>query len=266
MAKSSRKLIIMLISAQLGLAGAWANLGKIKIVVHWRKEWLEEDKERSLQEITKRAVDGSMQEVYDFLRFTTETEEEFEDGWLPTLDLGLQVRNNRVWHKFYEKLTTSKVTVQERSAMEEVVKSKILSNDLTRRLFNTMEGLPREEWNKVVDGYGQKLLTSGFSREKEVEILVAGIRCYERKVRRCRKNGWSLYRTAKGSMKSRQMKKLIGNKSWYRQKRKREEEEVTKEAGQGKGRKQTEMKEEEGLEAKTVLFVQYTPGGSSPRE
>ena len=41
------------------------------------------------------------------------------------------------------KPTTSKVTVQERSAMEEVVKAKILSNDLTRRLFNTMEGLPR---------------------------------------------------------------------------------------------------------------------------
>ena len=94
--------------------------------------------------------------------------------------------------------------------MEEVVKSKIY--DLTRRLFNTMEGLPREEWDRVVDGYGQKLLTSGFPREKVVEMQVSGIRCYERKVRRCRRNGWKLYRTAKGSMKARQMKKLIGSR------------------------------------------------------
>ena len=86
-------------------------------------------------------------------------------------------------------------------------------------------------------GYGQKLLTSGFSREKVVDVLVSGIRCYERKVRRCRKNGWKLYRTAKGSMKTRQMKKLIGNKSWYRQKRKREEDDEIQRERQDQGRK-----------------------------
>ena len=100
--------------------------------IRYRKEWFDEDKDLSKIEVTRRLIHGSMQGVVDFLKFTTETEEEFKDGWLPTLDLGLQVRGNKVWHRFYEKPTTSKVTVQERSAMESMVKSKILSNDLTR--------------------------------------------------------------------------------------------------------------------------------------
>ena len=61
------------------------------------------------------------------LRFTTETCEDFPSGWLPTLDLELRVDdNNTVQHRFFEKSTSSKVTVQERSAMEENIKVKFL--------------------------------------------------------------------------------------------------------------------------------------------
>ena len=131
----------------------------------------------------------------DFLRFTSETEDDFESKWLPTLDLELKIVGGFIMHRFYEKPTTASTTVQARSAMEDTSKKKILGNDLTRRLLNTMEGLGSDEIKRVIDGYSCKLLNSGFSRERVVEILISGIRAYERKARRCRSRGTRLYRT-----------------------------------------------------------------------
>ena len=70
----------------------------------WRKEWEEEDALVSMREVTKRVVHRSMQGVLPFLNFTTEVGEDFEDGWLPTLDLSLKVDERGVvmW-KFYER-------------------------------------------------------------------------------------------------------------------------------------------------------------------
>ena len=59
-----------------------------------------------------------------------------------------------------------------------------------------MEELGEEERVRVVDGYATKLLNSGYRREKVVQILVAGIRGFRRKVRRCKDSGTKLYRTA----------------------------------------------------------------------
>ena len=56
-----------------------------------------------------------MQKVLPFLRFTTEVGEEFEEGWLPTLDVSLKVdERGQVRWRFYEKPTASRVTVQSR--------------------------------------------------------------------------------------------------------------------------------------------------------
>ena len=86
-----------------------------------------------------------MQDVFKFLRFTTETEEDFPENWLPTLDLELKVEENKVLHRYYEKPTTTRLTVQLRSAMEERNKMQILSNDLVRRLLNSMEEVGDQE-------------------------------------------------------------------------------------------------------------------------
>ena len=66
-------------------------------------------------------------------------------GWLPTLDTSLKVgSDNKIKYRFYEKETCSQKTVQRRTAMEENVKLKIVSNDLVRRLCNSMEELGSE--------------------------------------------------------------------------------------------------------------------------
>ena len=57
-------------------------------------------------EITKRVVKGTLEGVEDFLEFTVETGADFEDMWLPTLDVSLLVhRSNMVLNRFFEKPT-----------------------------------------------------------------------------------------------------------------------------------------------------------------
>ena len=73
-----------------------------------------------------------MQGVEKFLTFTAETGEDpgFE-GWLPTLDTNIMVtKNNLVKYKYFEKPTTTQVTIQKKSVMAENCKIQILANDL----------------------------------------------------------------------------------------------------------------------------------------
>ena len=64
-------------------------------------------------------------------------------------------------------------------------------------------------------------------------MVTAGIRGYEKKVRRRKKEGKPLFRTSQESLYPRQMKKILGAKSWYRRKRKAEEEDEPGTAGVG---------------------------------
>ena len=76
-----------------------------------------------------------------------------------------------------------------------------------------------EERKRVVDGYGVNLLNSRYEKEKVVDILVSGIRAYERTVKCCNMKGIGLYRTSKESTNSRRIKKLKGSKTLFRKRR-----------------------------------------------
>ena len=114
------------------------------------EEWEVEDAGVGLKEVTKRVVNKSMQEVLPFLNITTEIGEDFEDGWLPTLDISLKVdeREQVLW-KIYEKPTASKVTVQSRSVMGggccNIVPRDIVPRDIVpRRHCSKGDIVPRE--------------------------------------------------------------------------------------------------------------------------
>ena len=69
----------------------------------FRKDWESEDKELTGLERTKKALHGSMQGLTSCLAFTVETSDEFEDGWLPTLDMKLQISSrNTIQYAFFE--------------------------------------------------------------------------------------------------------------------------------------------------------------------
>ena len=108
---------------------------------------------------------GTMKGLYGFLEFTTEAEEDFAGSWLPTLDTKLRVMpNNQVDYCFYEKPTTSPVTVRKESALEENSKVQILSNNLIRMYYNTREESSTEVKTKIIDDYARKLVGTSWTR------------------------------------------------------------------------------------------------------
>ena len=258
------------------------------------QKWVVEDQNLTPTERTKRVLAMTMQGIEHFLEFTYETcEDDGFDGWLPTLDTCLRVgEENLVEYKYYEKPTCSKRTVQQKTAMNENSKLQIVSNDLNRRLKNTMEELGAPSKVAVVEQYALKLFRSGYSREQTRKILRNGIKGYERKRRSKLARGLPFRSTGKMSSGSRYRKKLLEKTNWYRQRKNKEEYKCKeqnknhnkmasmkrsreqkhrskKEPQQGSqytkepGREQLKKSTQEGSSStpKTVLFVEYTHGG-----
>ena len=152
----------------------------------------------------------------DYLHFTVESGADYEDGWLPTLDTSLEVsRNNVVNYRYFEKPTTTNTTLRMTTAMEENAKMQCLSNDLVRRLLNTKAELPSSAREEVVDQYGVKILSSGYTREQTRHILMNGMKGYVTKVKLRMKSGSRrIHRTSAESNQGRIRKKLLAKSSW----------------------------------------------------
>ena len=90
---------------------------------------------------------------------------------------------------------------------------------MIRRLGNMDPRQEGEKVNKEVDRYAVKLLTSGWNKEQTRRIILGGIRGWERKKRRVKEEGRSLYRTAGQSAEGRGKTKLLGKSTWFRKKK-----------------------------------------------
>ena len=144
--------------------------------------------------------------------------------------------------------------------MEENGKIQILSNDLVRRLCNTMESLGAREQHLVVDGYAQKLLNSGYGKEQVRKIVVNGIKGYEGRKSRCKKEGRRLRRTAKESLGARLKKKLLSKTSWYKGLGAKVDH-YTKPRVRRSTKREQKMVTNTRVEHKTVLFIEQTANG-----
>ena len=196
----------------------------------------------------------------DYLHFTVESGADYGDGWLPTLDTSLVVSNNNmVNYRYFEKPTTTNTTLRSTTAMEENSKMQCLANDLVRRLLNTKAELPSSVREEVVDKYGMKILTSGYSKEQTKLILMNGMKGYMTKVKLRRKSGSRrVHRTAVESSQGRIRKKLLTKSTWYRGRR--GSEKPAPKTGGGMKRN-TDRKGAVQLKTRAVLFLEQTPRG-----
>ena len=240
-------------------AGWRWNNGKIQYCLRWERE----DSHLSNIERTRRVLGGTMGCIEEFLEFTTETEEDFPDGWLPTLDTAWKVsEDNCVLFKFWEKPTNTNRTLNKRTAMGENQKITILTQEVVRRLGNTMEGMKREEYEDIIDMFSQKLINSGYQEDQVRRIVVSGIKGWGSKVARCKAEGKRVRRTAKDSLEQRSRTKLLGSATWF------------KKRGSPANRKDTLGKKRSRINRggkgagntiasapRSVLFVEQTPGG-----
>ena len=122
----------------------------------YRREWEDEDRALSDIERSKRAIQGAMQGLTSCLTFTVETEEDFADGWLPTLDLKMNISDdNQIWYSFYEKPTGSDKCLQASTALNQNCLMRSLSNEVMRRMANISKHLPTQERVRVLDRFCQ---------------------------------------------------------------------------------------------------------------
>ena len=83
--------------------------GNLAFSIEWEHE--AKDSVRSETNRTGEELKKSMNEIFLFLNFTIELEEDFEDGYLPTLDTKHRVRvNGIITYIFYEKPTAANVS------------------------------------------------------------------------------------------------------------------------------------------------------------
>ena len=153
----------------------------------WWEEWAEEDQESGKNDLESSCeiFRVSMNQVYDFLNFTIESEMNVRDRRLPTLDFKSWVdERNLILYTFFEKPTSSNQMIHRESALPENIKMQTLNWEVVRRMQNTSELLPIEEREAVLDDLSQKLANSGYNLNKTRQILVGGLSGYEKRVRR----------------------------------------------------------------------------------
>ena len=138
---------------------------------------------------------------------------------------------------------------------------KIIANDMTRRMYNTSEDLNLEDRLAIIDQYGQKLLNSGYTIHQTRKTIVNGIKSYESRKIRCRKEGRKFRRTGKESLRSRQTAKLLQKTSWYKKGGKEDCYNGGKKTKRVTGRNNNIKKTISPETKRTVLFVENSPGG-----
>ena len=147
----------------------------------YRQDWEIEDQTLSEIERTKRAVFGAMQGLTNCLSFTVETQEDFSDGWLPTLDIKMRVRSdNQIEYTFFSKPTSSDKCLQADTALNHNCLMKSLSNEVMRRLANVSSHMGTGERVVVLDGFSQMMANSGHTIDVAQRTLVNGIKGHVR--------------------------------------------------------------------------------------
>ena len=85
----------------------WMN-GALMYTLRWDME----DEVKAAMEVTVGVLKETVRGVADYLDFTFETGDDYQDGWLPTLDVSIRINDkNLVDYRYFEKPTTTNTTI-----------------------------------------------------------------------------------------------------------------------------------------------------------
>ena len=210
-----------------------------------------------------------MNSVFNHIRFTSEVPGDFENNRLPTLDFSMWIgkdhiqegenKNGKIIYNFYEKEINSKFCVMERTAMSENSKTSTLSQDLIRRMMNTSELVDQQERNATIEKYIDKLKVSGYSEIQVKNIIESGLKGYETKLNKARREKREIHRAAEETQEVRFRKKILGKVNWFKSKKSKNE--YPRKNQKSNQNKATPKSKESKVNPVTVLFIPRTPGG-----
>ena len=195
----------------------------------YRDDWRLQDEEKGESNARRTANElrNAMNSVFPNIQFTTEIEEDFETGRLPTLDVeiwmekGENGKRGKLIYSFFEKKMKNPYCVMQKSAMPEKSKISTLAQDLIRRMINTSEMVSQEERDGIIENYIDRLAVSGYSKAQIREIVQSGLLGYQTKLIKAEKAGENLHRGAASTLAQRQKKKLLEKVTWYKKKKRK---------------------------------------------
>ena len=219
----------------------------------FRKEWKSEDCLQNKNQRTSQELCHAMNSIYSNIKFTIETESDFSNKRLPTLDFDLWVEEgNYLRYSFYEKPMKNPFCIMQQSAMSNKTKIQILSQDLVRRMLNVGDNVSQDERNKIVDDYTDRLIRSGYSEAQVRDIIVSGLTGYERKKTKAANEKAPLHRPAATTLNIRLHKKLTERENWFKN-QKQKEQKATK--TKNKHENETAVT----IPVVSVMFTPFTP-------
>ena len=188
------------------------------------KEWYfnkDMKDDRSMDQRTKEEILKSLNDVINDLDFTVETQDEYESGYMPTLDTQTKVGNDRmISFKYYSKPMASNLVIQLGTALSQQTVFTSLRQDLCRRLGNTgtMEG--HDVKLEVIEDFIQQLSNSGHKFQFIKSVVLQAITRHEYMLERDRLNPSNkkycpMYRPRSYKQIERIMIKRVGAFNWF---------------------------------------------------
>ena len=216
-----------------------------------------------------------MNSINPDLSFTVETQEEFQNERLPTLDFEMWLTGEQVSHSYFQKPMKTPLVIMERSGMSSQQKYQILANDLTRRLSNILvDSVEKSEIESKIEQYITELKNSGYCRKQAREIICSGIRGWRNKFRKRKRANEAFYRLAEDTEDQREKKKLLEKESWYKGNNDENEEEeehpkkvrIVENVDTVRKLRKHRFVRRKKENVKTVIFVPHTTGSGLAKE
>ena len=158
----------------------------------------------------------------NFIQFTTEGEEDFDNLFLPTLDFQTQVQpDGRILYKFYSKPMANNIAIQFGTGLPKNTIFSALRQELIRRMLNCSEELLWDERLGIVDEFVQLLINSGHKYAFVKSITLQAITKYKYMIERSRlscddKKYMPLYRARNFDHVKRKVSKMVEVMTWYK--------------------------------------------------
>ena len=185
-----------------------------KVIVH--EEGNAEERSVCSDQRTAEIVQRLANRICEGIQVEVDYPSAHENLHMPILDLEVCVKDGVVVYRHYRKKMTNPLVIHQRSAMPMRIKRVCLANEVIRIMRNTSKDAPEEVKKFFLSEFSQRLRMSGYSERFRKDIIRAGIRGYEKQVKRDEEGQCPLYRPKGYRMEERQEEKIVKRRSWYK--------------------------------------------------
>ena len=190
-----------------------------EVLMIYDPQYEPDNKNKSEYEYSSMVLLDVMNSIHTDMQFTIETQCEFMNKYLPTLDFQMQLchkGSTRVKYMFFKKSMSAKVGRIQTSALGENIKSNTICQEVIRRLSNTHRGMTQSVKNQIMETYFNELRNSAYNMEEIARHGVPGIVGFVRRERRELDGGMPVPREGNVIKKSTNEKRLFIKSNWYK--------------------------------------------------